>query len=57
MGLTSVGAVVALVGIFLDHRLLVWVAIAILVAAFAIRLIPHGGSGPADPASGPDDPA
>ena len=43
--LVAVGAVCAVVGIYLDSRPIVWVAIAFLVAAFVVRLLPDRESG------------
>ena len=56
LGLTSVGAVVALLGIFLDHRLLVWIAIAILLAAFGVRLLPGDRTESGDAGGDREDP-
>lgn len=39
--LFAVGATLGLTGIFLDVRPLVWLAIAVLAAGFALRFLPN----------------
>jgi hypothetical protein len=38
--LVSLGGAVAVAGIYLESRALVWVAIAVLVAGFSLRFVP-----------------
>ena len=44
--LLSVGAAVAVVGIYLDSHLVVWIAMAFLVASFLLRFLPGEDESP-----------
>ena len=45
IGIFSVAAVVAMVGIFLDDRLITGIALALLSVAMLLRFLPGGGGG------------